>query len=296
MQEPYLSIVMPTCNRAHIFKETVEAVLNSTFENFEYIIVDDASTDNTFDILRNIKDSRIKIYRNSNNKNCSYCNHLGQNLAKGKYIAHIDDDDIISPNKFEKQLNYLEANKSIKLIGTFIETFGENKRPSWVFYKDPPIIDFVMTFYNPLCHSSIIYDRLFAKENNINYDINYRCSQDYELYKQFILKGGLVANIDEVLCKYRMHKIRLTDVHETGEIMTLESEKVKKDLLKRFLNEDEVIKVRELLKDFPFDNYRTEDVEKAFEIISAGNTKAKLYNPEVIEFVLNDIRNGRFKF
>ena len=166
MTIPYLSIVMPTCNRAHIFYETIESVLNSTFTDFEFIIIDDASTDNTYDILEKLKDKRIKIFRNSKNSNCSFCNHQGQNIAKGRYIAHIDDDDIIYPERFEKQINYLEKNKDVKLIGTYIETFGENARPSWVFYSDPQILDFCMIFYNPLCHSSIMYDRIFAEEKN----------------------------------------------------------------------------------------------------------------------------------
>ena len=296
MSKPYLSIVMPTRNRAHIFMETIESVLNSSFTDFEYIIIDDFSDDDTYNILKDINDKRLKVYRNNKNGNCSYCNHLGQNLAVGKYIAHVDDDDIIFKDKFEKQIQFLDKNPDIKLLGTHIETFGENVRPAWVFYNEPEILDFVMTFYNPLCHSSIMYDRLFAEKNNINYNINYRCSQDYELYKQFILKGGLIANLDEILCKYRMHNIRLTDVKETQQIMTDEAEYVKVDLLKRFLNEEEINKVRTLLKDFPFNDYNTDDVEKAFEIIISRNNQVKLYKQQIIEFVLNDIKNGRYKF
>ena len=93
-----------------------------------------------------------------------------------------------------------------------------------------------------------------------------------------------------------MHKIRLTDIRETQQIMNYRADKVKIELLKRFLNDIEIERVLTLLKDFPFNDYELSDVEKAFELIKDKNLKVKLYNPEVIEFVLNDIRNGRYKF
>lgn len=296
MNKPYLSVVMPTHNRAHFLNETIDSVLNQTFSDFEYIIIDDASTDNTESFLRELKDPRIRIYRNSKNTNCTFCNHNGQNLAKGKYIAHLDDDDVLYPDKFEKQLNFLEKNKDIKLLGTFIETFGENQRPSWVFYKDFEVLDFAMNLYNPLCHSSIIYDKEFAESRRINYNLDYKCSEDYDLYKQFILQGGLIANLDEIMCRYRMHKIRLTDINESRQIMEDKAEIIKTELLKRFLSDDEIKTVRVLLKDFPFNEYKTEDVERAFGIIKTSNRNKGLYNPEAIDVVLNDIRNGRYKF
>ena len=293
---PLLSVVMSTYNRENLVKETIDSVLAQTFEDFEFIIIDDFSSDSTFEVLSSYDDKRIHLYKNSSNKGCTFNYHIAQNLAKGKYIAHIDDDDICMPTRFEKQINYLENNPDISLLGTFVETFGENVRPSWVFYTEPEKIDFLMNFYNPICHSSIIYDKSFADKNFINYDLSCKCAQDYDFYKQFILKGGKIANLDEVLVKYRMHKVRLTDVYETQQVQISVAEKVKERLLSRFLSYEEIIELKKLLFDFPYNNYDKQSVLNAFKLVKEKALLKKLYSEDTIDSVIFDIKNNLFSF
>ena len=113
---PLLSVVMSTYNREHLVKETMESVLNQSFSDFEFIVIDDCSTDNTSQILHSFDDNRIKILKNSQNNGCTFNYHIAHNLSKGKYIAHIDDDDICLPNRFEKQLDFLNQNEEISII------------------------------------------------------------------------------------------------------------------------------------------------------------------------------------
>lgn len=290
--ETVLSVIMSTYNRENMVLETIESVLNQTFRDFEFIIIDDNSTDNTSSIIKNIKDSRIKLIQNTHNCGCTINYRLAHNISKGKYIAHTDDDDISFPDRFEKQINFMESNPQIALSGTFIETFGENRRPDWVFYTNPDIIDFVCNLYNPICHSSIIYRKTFMDENFINYNPLKKCAQDYDFYKQILLKGGKIANIDEILVKYRMHKNRLTDIKETQDIQIYNAEVIRKELLLRYFNDTETEDFLKLIKGFPYNEYNKttviEGINKLGEKIPNSNN--------IIKQLTEDIINNRFTF
>ena len=283
---------MSTYNRLQMLPEAVESVLTQSFGDFEFIIIDDNSTDGTFDYLHSLRDDRIKLFKNSENKGCTFNYHVAQNIAKGKYIAHIDDDDISLPYRFEKQISFLESNKEISLLGTFIETFGKNQRPSWVFYTEPEKIDLCMNFYNPICHSSITYRKDFVDKNFINYNLACKCAQDYDFYKQILFAGGKLANINEVLVRYRMHSNRLTDIRASQQIQIDVAEKVKQDLQLRFLSEDEHKEISNLLVGFPYNDYRLDDVVKALEIVKSKN----FYSFETVQSLQEDIKNNLFKF
>ncbi len=287
---PLLSVVMSTYNRESIVSETIESILNQTYRDFEYIIIDDCSTDNTYSVIKDFKDPRIKLYRNNVNRGCTFNYHIAHNLARGKYIIHTDDDDISSNYRFDIQLNYMREHPEIKLSGTYIETFGETVSNSWVKYETPEVINFVMNLYNPMCHSTVIYDKAFMEENNINYNLSYLAAQDYELYTQVLFKGGKLANIGEKLVKYRMHNNRITGIRETQEVQKNNSFKIKRKMLSKLLSEEEVNQVTDLLINFPFNEYDIRDVEKAFEIIKQQNDIKQIYGSDVIDMVLNNIR------
>jgi len=293
---PLVSVIMSTCSRGHFLKQALESVLNQSFSDFEFIIIDDASSDNTDEILKSCTDKRLRLYKNKKQCGCTFNYHNAQNLAQGEFTAHIDDDDIWHKDKLAKQIEFMNRHPEITLSGTFIETFGENRRPSWVFDTDSTKLDFMINFYNPICHSSVIFRNSFIRKNCINYDMNKLCAQDYDLYKQIILNGGTLANLPEVLVQYRMHKIRLTDVKETQDIQSNNAEKIKKELLKRFLSGDEIVKITEQMTGFPFNEYNTADVLNAIDYAGRRYTEKYSAPYEIIEAAKNDIKNGLYKF
>lgn len=293
---PLISVVMSTYNREGMIKESVDSILNQTFSDFEFIIIDDNSTDNTFEIIKEYKDDRIKLFRNEKNSGCTFNYHNAQNIAKGKYIAHIDDDDISLPLRFEKQFEYMEEYPNIALLGSFIETFGENVRPSWVFYTDPLKLDFSMNFYNPLCHSSIMYRKSFVEDIGINYDISKKCAQDYDFYKQIIKCGGKLANLPNILVRYRMHSNRLTDIKNTQDIQIQNAENIIKELQSRFLSFEEMNIVKELMYGFPFNQYNKDSVIEAIEIMENALKSTFYEYREAIKDVKEDIKNNLFVF
>lgn len=289
---PLVSVIMSTYNRETMLQEAVTSVLNQTFSDIEFIIINDCSTDNTEQIIKNYADSRIRLFNNRVNCGCTFNYHNANNLAKGKYIAHIDDDDIFLPNKLKKQVEFLEQNPQIDMVGTYIETFGDGARPSWVFYSEPEYIDFLMNIYNPICHSSVMYRKSFIDRHALNYDISKKCAQDYDFYKQFVLNVGKITNIPEVLVKYRMHASRLTDIKGTQDIQIYNAEKVKDELLSRYLDKESISSFKDLIQGFPFNNYNDENVEKAIVILS----KASKCDLKIAEKIIKDIKNNKFRF
>lgn len=293
---PLISVIMSTYNRENIVGSAIESILAQSFSDFEFIIINDNSTDNTLEKLKSYNDKRIVILNNKKNNGCTFNYHKAHNIAKGEYIAHIDDDDISLPKRLEKQYLYMEQYKDIALAGTFIETFGENMRPSWVFYTSPLMLDFIMNLYNPVCHSSVIYRKSFFDKYQINYDLTKKCAQDYDLYKQILFKGGKIANIDEVLVRYRMHKNRLTDIKETQDIQIYNADKTRKELISRFFSDTQTEEILKLTYNFPFNNYKTEDIEKALNLFIQNEKSRKKYKKDLIEEVINNLEEGRFKF
>ena len=119
-KEPLISVIMPTYNGSKSIKRAIHSFLNQTYKNTELIVIDDCSTDNTVDVVNSIKDSRIKLIRHSKNKNCAAARNSGIKVAKGEYIAFLDDDDEWLEEKLSKQIDYFLAKKSKEWGGVLV--------------------------------------------------------------------------------------------------------------------------------------------------------------------------------
>lgn len=128
MRNPLISVILPVYNGEEHLTECIESVLSQTFNDFEFIIVDDASTDNTLKILQKFAsiDSRIKIFQHKvNQKQTAAANTACQN-ASGKYIARMDADDIALPHRFKEQVEFMEKNPDIGMIGSWVHIIDNN--------------------------------------------------------------------------------------------------------------------------------------------------------------------------
>jgi len=120
-----LSVILPTYNGGKYLKLAVTSILNQSFKNFEIIILDDGSTDGSIDVLRSFNDKRIQILSDGKNRGLSYRLNEGIKLSKGQYLARMDADDISFPDRFEKQLDYLENNPTVDLLSTRVVVFND---------------------------------------------------------------------------------------------------------------------------------------------------------------------------
>jgi glycosyltransferase involved in cell wall biosynthesis len=207
--KPKISVVMSVYNCEKYIKEAIYSILNQNFGDFEFIIINDGSTDKTREIIEEYKDERIKVINNKN-KGLTKSLNEGIELAKGEYIARMDADDISLRERFEKQVEFLDFNTDIYMCGTWAEFIDENG----VFLKDfkRPITDKEikkeLLFHNPFIHSSVMIRKSVFDKVGL-YNESFRYAQDYELWTRVVAKLK-TANLPEALLKYRVLKESIT--------------------------------------------------------------------------------------
>jgi len=202
---PFISVVMSVYNGEKYLAEAIESILNQTYKNFEFIIVNDGSRDKSIDIIKEYrtKDNRIVLI-DRENKGLPYSLNEGISIAKGKYIARMDADDISLPERFEKQIEYMNA-KSLDVCGSYIKLFGENKKEYIIEYPlHDEDIRFSLLFFSSLAHPTV----MFKKEvfDKVKYRVDYKVAQDYQLWCDIVHADFKIGNIPEVLLNYRVHE------------------------------------------------------------------------------------------
>lgn len=205
MTTPKISVVMPVYNREQYLKESIESILCQTFKDFEFIIVDDQSTDSSWQIIQEYadKDPRIVAVKNTGKKGCYSARNCGHRLAKGKYIAVMDSDDIALPNRLQTQFDFMKRNPEIGICGSWARMFGDKDEIMQMPQNHEEIRDFNF-FYCPMIHPSVI----FRNTNLILYSENHSSAQDYDLWSRMADKLKF-ANIPEVLLLYRVHNDKI---------------------------------------------------------------------------------------
>jgi glycosyltransferase involved in cell wall biosynthesis len=201
---PLLSVILPVYNGLPYLHEAIESVLKQTFSDFELIIIDDGSTDNSAQLIENITDPRIRFLRQSNQGLAATLNRA-ISLSSGKYIARQDQDDICYPARFEKQLNFLEANPNVAIVGSSARILvgNETSNRSLVHPTEDAVIKFGMLFDNHFVHSSVMIRRaVLDKVGGYAEDKSRQPPEDYELWSR-VMKEYKVGNLPEVLMVYR---------------------------------------------------------------------------------------------
>ena len=216
---PKISVVMSAYKADKYLRECIESILNQTFTDFEFVIVNDCSTDKTSEILNfySDKDSRIKIINNTKNIGLTKSLNIALKESKGEYIARMDADDICMPERFQKQFDFLESNKDHVLVGSWMKIINENGEEidEWESEVNNEKIKEKLIRYNPLSHSSImIRTSLLIEEGG--YNEKWRYAQDYELYFR-LARLGKFANLPECLLKSRHSKKSITSSKNTAQ-------------------------------------------------------------------------------
>jgi glycosyltransferase involved in cell wall biosynthesis len=211
-KDPLVSVIMPAYNAEKFIGEAIESILNQTFKDFEFIILDDCSTDKTWEIIKGYakKDKRIVAVKNEKNLKISATLNKGILLARGKYISRMDADDWSYPQRFEKQINYLEGNSAVVLLGSFIEVADSTMKVLNLrrYPLDDISIRSTLLKYSTFAHPSVIYRREEAVKCGM-YNIHLYDSEDYDFYFR-IGNFGKFANCPEILLKLRTHKESVT--------------------------------------------------------------------------------------
>ena len=207
---PLISVLMPVFNGERYIRQAIDSILAQTVTDFELIIIDDASTDNTSSILHSYADRRIRLIRLDANLGIVGALNIGLDAANGEFIARMDADDISHPDRFAKQVAFMKKNLQIGLLGSWIRGFGDVR---WKYIERYPEnhdeIRTWMIFENPFAHSAIMFRREVIEQNQLRYPDNFRFVEDWALWSLLADKTEF-ANIQSVLVDYRINKMGIS--------------------------------------------------------------------------------------
>ncbi|MDE3184124.1 MAG: glycosyltransferase family 2 protein [Bacteroidota bacterium] len=206
---PQISVILPVYNAELYIKDAIDSILNQTFTDFELLIFDDGSTDNTQSIISSFIDTRIVYSRIE--KNAGYLNLLNKGLevAKGKYIARMDADDIALPNRFKKQVDHLEKNTEVGICGCWTEFIGDKEGIAKLPVSSDQVMHAIF-FGSPTAHPTIMMRNDLLKKFNLRYDNNYYYTEDYNLLADACVHFK-IENLPNVLLKYRIHNTQVSN-------------------------------------------------------------------------------------
>jgi len=231
---PQLTVLLAVYNGAAYLCEAIESILQQTFSDFEFLIIDDCSTDSSIEIVNGFNDKRIQLICNAENIGLAASLNKGIGLSKCNYIARMDADDISDLRRLAVQFDFMKAHPEVGVCGTWVKTFGEGEVLEWQYAANSDDIKCSLLFECPLAHPSVMLRRDVLLDNDIGYDENLKVAQDYDLWVRLsdITK---FANIPSILYHYRLH------AHQAGKLKALEQSRlsmaIRNRLLSRFTSE-----------------------------------------------------------
>lgn len=206
IKKPLVSIVMPVYNPGIHLIEAIESILNQTFIDFEFIIVDDASTDNSWKIIKSFskKDNRIIPLKNKINLGVSLTSNIAISQAKGKYIARMDSDDISTPDRIQKQVDFLKNNSKTVLVGGQCTIINENNQiiGEKKFPTTSKQINNMIFWAVPVQQGYMMINRTLLPKKFSWYSPSKFSAEEVDLYFN-LLKFGQFANLSDNLYFYR---------------------------------------------------------------------------------------------
>lgn len=212
MNKPEISVIMSVYNGEKFLKETMDSVLKQTFKDFEFIIIDDCSTDNSPKILKDYasRDDRIKIIHNEKNMHLQASLNRGIEAACADFIIRVDADDVCRIDRFEKQYKFMKKHPKLDMSACkfYIYTDGKVIPIPMIQRTDANSVKSLFLFANPICHPCVIMKTEIAKK--MKYDTEFTCSEDLELWIRMIIGNKKIAVQRERMMLYRRHENQIT--------------------------------------------------------------------------------------
>lgn len=213
MNPPLVSVIMPVFNSEPFLAEAIQSVLDQSFGDFELIIINDGSADNSEFTILSFPDPRIVYIKNKENLGLIYSLNRGIDLSRGKYLARMDGDDICNPDRLIKQVDYLNQHKSIAVVASTVSLINESGNETGIWPLDrktvsPKSIRRTLPFANCLAHPAVMMRSELIKK--LKYKKGQTNIEDYDLWLRIQNRGYRIAKIDEPLLRYREHSNSVT--------------------------------------------------------------------------------------
>lgn len=233
MSDPLVSVLMVNYNHEKTIKRTIESVLNQTYKNIQFIIVDDGSKDGSIEVIKSFKDPRIELFELHDNNHICLATNFGFKKVKGDYLARIDSDDIWYPEKLKKQLQFINNNKDCNICFTWsdwIDEDGNLINDSMSDLMDLTDVtystqqEWLNTFYyigNCLLHSSVLMKRCIMEETG-DFTIGYRQLHDFDYWIRIAKKHNLYVIPERLIamCRFRESNVNASSITEKNDIRT----------------------------------------------------------------------------
>jgi glycosyltransferase involved in cell wall biosynthesis len=218
MPAPRVSVLMAVYDGETYLDEAIQSVLNQTFDDFEFIVINDGSTDGTAKIIERYRrgDRRIRVYEQPN-RGLVVALNRGFELARGEYIARMDADDVCVPERIAAQVAFMDARQEVGVCGTWIETMGTSNGNVRRYPPDDATIRSWLLFESVLAHPSVMMRRDLFVKTGLLYNAAYVHAEDYELWVRAARHTAL-ANLPKILLRYRLHPQQVVEKHETAKL------------------------------------------------------------------------------
>lgn len=282
---PKVTVLMAVYNGEKYLREAIDSILNQTFKDFEFLIIDDGSTDGSADIIQSYEDKRIRYMRNEKNIGVAASSNRGLCQARGEYIARMDCDDISLPERLEKQVKFMDDHPEVGVCGTWLKVWGRDE--IWRYPTNHSAIMASSLFRSPLANGTTMMNKGLLIKNNLYYDESFKVASDSDFFNR-CKKCFALASLDEVLYYYRQHEGQITNRYRNKKSYFGDRIRTKKlhDLgLSPNPREIEIYRALTYRK-FDFSREFIEDANKFMLDIKRKNDEVKLYPEPEISIVL----------
>lgn len=286
---PLISVIMPVYNGEAFLKEAIESILNQDFTNFEFIIINDGSTDRSEQIILSYADPRIRYVKNETNIRLIKTLNKGIDLAKGKYIARMDADDISTKDRFRKQIDILRSSPNIHVVSSIAYNILEEGTvfaPPTKWYSSDAI-KIISPLASLICHPAVMCRADVLKKNKYRDEVEYIHIEDAELWIRLIENGGTLHIVNEPLLYYRQNPsgVSINNRMAQAEKYINISRRILKDKYDIDISPDLLY-----ILHFTFVNYKKGDLFKLERLISEYFEKSTLNfsNKDTLKEELNN--------
>ncbi len=271
-----VSVVLPVFNGDKYLSEAIESILNQTYINFEFIIINDGSTDSSLTIIENyrVKDNRIVVISQENKGLIASLNE-GIRIANGSYIARMDQDDISLPTRLEEQVKFMDSNQ-LDICGTYVQLFNKSKDLKvWEYPQIDNDIKFTLMSFSTFAHPSVVIRKEVFK--SLKYE-DYNYGEDYKLWTDIAKSDFKMGNLCRVLLRYRWHDEQMSKEYSS------EQENLTKLISKEYVDSVNIANEGNLNK-----MTCTIDIIKYLKLISLKNNISRKYVILSINFRLKNL-------
>lgn len=286
-----LTVLMTVYNSESYLREAVRSILNQTYRDFKFLIIDNASTDISRELIRSFNDPRIELVALSENIGQVAALNKGLDMIDTPLVARMDADDISMPRRFERQVEFMDSHPTVGVCGTFVITFDGGKKNRYNWPCQSPDIKVKLLFECTIAHPSVMIRKSFFDKFKLRYNEKAGHSEDWELWQRASQYFAL-ANIPEYLLRYRIHKDnesfkifnRQKDVAEKMDTVTL-----------KFLGLENH-SLRSTHRDVAFETFNVknreskfiDDVVRWFNTLRTANKSRRIYLEDSLERFLSE--------